>query len=115
MEGIEEEVIVYMGPDRICKQCGAEFVATRYNQIFCKNECREINNNEMALARYYERKKEKKNPTRKICKIEGCTTILSRYNKTKICEAHKRSAFIERMTKWGFDPVEAEQHWLIND
>ena len=52
------------------------------------------------------RKKNNKNKKR-ICKTPNCNTILSRYNKEKICENCKRERYIKRLMSWGWSEKQA--------
>ncbi len=99
--------------ERICKQCSKSFIAYRYNSSYCSKECSTKSNNELALANYYIRKENKRNPKRRVCLTPDCGTVLSRYNKKRICEPCQRKQFIIKLTDWGYSYEEAEEHWLI--
>lgn len=88
---------------RICanEECGTEFIAKVYNSKYCSPECRTIVTNKNLLANYYEKKNNKNK--KRVCDNEECTTVLSTYNKEKICEACKIERYIKRLTGWGWD------------
>jgi hypothetical protein len=78
-------------------ECGKEFVPRTHNSIYCDQKCQRA----AALWRYHNNKK--KANQRRVCLITGCDTILSRYNKEDICEAHKIERYIQRLVSWGWD------------
>ena len=106
---------------RDCKNCGISFLGTRYNSRYCSTLCQQEYNNKATLARYHLNKAEKKNPTKRICqtvKEDGstCGTILSKYNKRKVCEPCTRKKAVNRfINDYGMTPEQAEGHWLLND
>ena len=66
------------------EECGKEFIANTVNQKFCSKSCCQIATNRNLLLKYHE----KKRPIGlgRVCGRDGCTTLLSRYNKTNVCE-----------------------------
>jgi hypothetical protein len=94
---------MFVEEERICAntECSTKFVAKVYNTIYCSPECRKIVTNKKLLENYYEKKNNKNK--KRICKTQGCGTILSRYNQEKICEACKKERFIKRLASWGWD------------
>lgn len=95
--------IVGSGVFRVCKneKCKKKFEAKVYNSIYCSAECRRIVTNKKLLENYYEKKRNK--GKKRTCATDGCTTILSRYNKEHICERCKDERFIQRLVSWGWD------------
>jgi hypothetical protein len=89
--------------DRECsnQECKKMFSAKVYNATYCSPECRRIVTNKKLLEKYYENK-ERKN-SKRVCKTNDCSTILSRYNKESICEQCKKERFIKRLVSWGYD------------
>jgi len=81
---------MFIEEERVCANvdCKNKFTAKVYNTIYCSAECRKIVTNKKLLENYYEKKKNRQ--TKRICKTDGCDTILSRYNDEKICEACKK-------------------------
>lgn len=94
---------MFIEEERTCanSDCLNKFVAKVYNTIYCSAECRKIVTNKKLLQNYYEKKKNRQ--TKRICKTDGCGTILSRYNDEKICERCKKERFIKRLVSWGWD------------
>lgn len=88
---------------RNCAQCNAEFIPKAHNGIYCSIDCRKIVTNANVLAKYYENKAILSGDTQRLCKRKNCSTILSRYNKEDLCEAHKIDRYIKRLSKWGWD------------
>jgi hypothetical protein len=86
-------------------ECNKLFIAKVYNAIYCSPECRRIITNKNLLANYYEKKNNKNK--KRICKTVNCKTILSRYNKEKICESCKRERYIKRLMSWGWSEKQA--------
>ena len=83
------------------EECRKKFIPKTYNGIYCSAECRKIVTNKKLLEKYYTNKA---NKTRKrICATSSCTTILSKYNKEKICERCKTERYIARLVSWGWD------------
>lgn len=95
--------IVDSGVFRVCKnqECNKKFEAKVYNSIYCSAECRRIVTNKKLLENYYEKKRNK--GKKRTCATNGCTTVLSRYNKENICERCKDERFIQRLVSWGWD------------
>ena len=85
--------------------CNKIFIAKVYNAIYCSPECRRVITNKNLLANYYEKKNNKNK--KRICKTLNCNTILSRYNKEKICENCKRERYIKRLMSWGWSEKQA--------
>lgn len=90
-------------------ECNKEFIAKVYNTIYCSSECRKIVTNKKLLENYY-KKKENKNSKRR-CKNEGCSTVLSIYNKEDICEPCKTERYIQRLIGWGWNEEKLRQEW----
>lgn len=92
-------------------ECKKIFIAKVYNAIYCSPECRRIVTNKNLLAAYYEKKSNK--DKKRICKTDGCGTVLSRYNKEKICEGCKRERYVKRLMSWGWSEKHArgEDTW----
>lgn len=68
---------------RKCKLCGKEFLAKRYNQIYCSSECREEARLERESRRYQE--------TRKPRKCEWCgREFLPKHGSCKYCSSECR-------------------------
>ena len=70
---------------RVCKnqECLKEFRPGAHNQIYCSSECCKIVTDKKIMERYYEKKA--LGAAKRVCKTYGCAIVLSRYNKTKIC------------------------------
>jgi len=83
------------------EECSNTFIPKTYNAVFCSPDCRRVVTNKRLLEKYYEAK-ERKNSTR-VCDTDGCSTVLSRYNKEDICERCKRERYIKRLVSWGWD------------
>lgn len=95
--------------EKICAndECKKIFTPKTYNGVYCSSECRKIVTNKKLLEKYYS---DKSNRTKKrTCVTKGCTTILSRYNKEKICERCKRERFIARLVSWGWDEAKLRE------
>jgi len=102
--------------ERKCRLCSKDFIAYRYNSFYCSPECSKKRNNQLALDSYYNKKTRLSGKAgKRICAVPDCGTILSRYNKAKICEPCKRKKFITKLTNWGYTQQQAEEHLLIND
>lgn len=89
--------------ERLCanEECYQSFLPKTYNGIYCSVECRKYVTNKKLLERYYT---EKENKTKKRrCSTSACSTILSIYNKEKICERCKTERYIARLVSWGWD------------
>lgn len=100
---------MYDQESRICahEECSKKFKAKVYNAIYCSSECRKIVTNRNLLANYYEKKKNKNK--KRICKTKDCVTVLSIYNKEKICERCKREAYVRRLIAWGWKEDEVRR------
>ena len=88
---------------RFCSnsECLKEFTPKTYNGTYCSPECRKVITNKKILERYHTNRS---NRTKKrLCATNGCTTILSIYNKEKICEKCKIERYILRLKSWGWD------------
>ena len=88
------------------KYCGNEdcqtvFLPKTYNGIYCSADCRKISTNRKLLEKYHSNKKNKN--LKRMCVTSSCTTILSTYNKEKICEPCKVNRYIARLVSWGWD------------
>ena len=66
-------------------ECGKEFTPKTHNQKYCSDECCRIATNEKLKKQYYE-KKARLAGQKRICKSNGCSVILSRYNDNDICD-----------------------------
>ena len=89
--------------NRQCVECSIIFKPIAHNGIYCSADCRKVATNKKVLQKYYDNKARRSGEVSKKCKYRGCKTILSRYNKEDICEAHKIERFIKRLKKWGWD------------
>lgn len=87
--------------------CKKAFVAKVYNAIYCSPECRKIVTNKNLLANYYAKKNSK--GKKRVCKTDGCTTVLSQYNKENICEVCKQERFVKRLMSWGWSEEQARR------
>jgi hypothetical protein len=89
--------------ERFCANddCTNSFIPKTYNGVYCSTECRKVATNKKLLEKYYTNKSNKSK--KRICSTADCTTILSRYNKEKICERCKKERFIMRLVSWGWD------------
>jgi uncharacterized paraquat-inducible protein A len=91
-------------------ECLVSFIPKTYNGIYCSSECRKVVTNRKLLEKYYT---DKSNKTKKrICITEDCVTILSRYNKEKICERCKTERYIARLVSWGWDEEKIRKEML---
>lgn len=64
--------------------CKKEFNAKTHNQKYCSDECCRIATNQKLKAAYYE-KKARLLGKKRVCKISGCGSLLSRYNEDSVC------------------------------
>lgn len=98
---------MYKKEKRTCSnpECNKVFIAKVYNAIYCSPECRRVITNKNLLANYYEKKSNK--GKKRICKTANCGTVLSRYNKEKICESCKRERYVKRLMSWGWSEKQA--------
>jgi len=89
--------------ERFCanEDCLKSFVPKTYNGVYCSADCRKTSTNKKLLEKYYENKANKTRKRR--CSTSGCSTILSIYNKEKICERCKTERYIARLVSWGWD------------
>jgi len=89
--------------ERFCANtdCSVSFIPKTYNGIYCSAECRKIVTNKKLLEKYYTTKSNRKK--KRVCSTPNCSTVLSRYNKEKICERCKKERFIQRLVSWGWD------------
>jgi len=83
------------------EECINVFVPKTYNGVYCSSECRRVVTNKRLLENYYISKENKKK--KRICITNDCDTILSTYNKEKICERCKKERYIARLVSWGWD------------
>lgn len=81
--------------------CSKIFEPKTYNGVYCSAECRKVFTNKKLLDKYHTNKKNKFK--KRICITPNCTTILSIYNKEKICERCKIERYIARLSSWGWD------------
>lgn len=98
-----------MTEERFCDNCGDVFEPKAHNAIYCSGECRRVSTNEKVLEKYYEKKERRKGG--RICELDDCYTILSRYNDENICEAHKTERLILRLTDYGWDEDSLREDW----
>ena len=94
-----------------CEECGKIFLPKVHNSIYCGPECRRLATNKKVLAKYHVNKKRKDNKSKRICAVEGCDTILSRYNSEDRCEWHRDLALIDRLVSWGWDEESLRAEW----
>lgn len=80
--------------------CVNEFSPKVHNQRFCSKECCRIYTNARILEQYHQ--KRKKVYEERSCKINGCGTVLSKYNTGNLCATHERQAFVQKLRKWGW-------------
>lgn len=75
-----------VGDKAICAndECGQEFIKTTHNQKYHDNECCKLATSKKAMDKYYERK-ERRGGAKRVCATPSCSTLLSRYNESKIC------------------------------
>ena len=66
-------------------ECDNEFTPKTHNQKYCSDECCRIATNEKLKQAYYD-KKARLAGKQRICKTKVCTSILSRYNESNICD-----------------------------
>jgi hypothetical protein len=82
-------------------ECSKKFIPKTYNGVYCSVECRKFATNKKLLEKYYINKENK--TKKRICATPSCSTVLSRYNKEKICEQCKTERYIARLVSWGWD------------
>ena len=89
--------------EKVCLNHGCLnlFIPKTYNGIYCSASCRKQATNKKLLEKYHTNKKNKY--IKKICFTDNCDTILSSYNKEKICERCKVERYITRLASWGWD------------
>lgn len=83
------------------EDCINVFIPKTYNGIYCSAECRRTVTNKRILENYYIVKENK--TKKRTCITAKCDTVLSRYNKEKICEKCKKERYIARLVSWGWD------------
>lgn len=83
------------------EDCVTIFIPKTYNGVYCSPECRRVVTNKRLLENYYIGKENKKK--KRICFTNDCDTVLSIYNKEKICEKCKKERYIARLVSWGWD------------
>jgi len=66
------------------EKCNATFEPKTHYQKYCSEECCRIATNLKIKQKYYD-KKERLAGKKRICKVRGCQTQLSRYNPTGVC------------------------------
>lgn len=66
-------------------KCGQEFTPRTHNMKYCSDEHCRIATNEKLRQAYYD-KKDRLAGKKRICKSNGCSVILSRYNEGNVCE-----------------------------
>lgn len=97
---------------RVCawRECDVEFTPVYPNQIYHSSYCSAREHNARGIDKYHSKKKRLAG-SKRICQTEGCETILSRYNPSKICakcisaeEASATEKFVKEMEElgWGF-------------
>lgn len=65
-------------------ECGKNFEPHRHNQKYCCSECCKGATNKRTRQKYLADKKRLQGETR-ICSIQSCNTILSRYTEDDVC------------------------------
>lgn len=97
--------------EKVCANdnCSNVFVPKTYNGVYCSSECRKIFTNKKLLDKYHTNKNNKFK--KKVCANNGCTTILSSYNKEKICEQCKIKRYINRLVSWGWDEEKLKEEF----
>jgi hypothetical protein len=65
--------------------CKNSFSPKTHNQKYCSNECCRVATNLKIKNKYYENK-ERLRGKKRVCKTNGCKTLLSRYNENSMCE-----------------------------
>lgn len=73
----------------LCEYCGDPFSKNSHNQKYCSEEHCRLATNERIMEKYYENKAIRQGK-RRVCKTNGCETVLSRYNSDKNCSVHSR-------------------------
>ena len=68
-----------------CKWCDKQFSPNTTKQIYCSSECRQEASKEKILERYHLQKRKNRKGKEKKCG-GGCTTLLSIYNDSGICD-----------------------------
>jgi hypothetical protein len=92
-----------------CPREGDPFIPRTHNAIYCSPECRTKVMNKKILARYHERRAQIKANIKRICEVEECETVLSKYNKEFICELHKEKRLDKRLTRWGWSQKDIDK------
>jgi hypothetical protein len=92
------------------QECQMLFEPQVHNAIYCSVDCRKVVTNKNVLERYYE-KKERRSDKKRVCKTQGCGTILSMYNDESICEPCKTERLINRLSSWGWDEDQLREDW----
>ena len=89
--------------EKVCSNdnCLNTFIPKTYNGVYCSPECRRESTNKKPLEKYHDTKKNKFK--KKVCATPDCTTILSSYNKERICEQCKVKRYIARLVSWGWN------------
>jgi len=65
--------------------CFNDFEPRTHNMKYCSDECCRTATNEKLKEKYRE-KKERLAGKKRICKADGCSVILSRYNESNKCD-----------------------------
>jgi hypothetical protein len=98
---------------KVCvnEDCEDLFEPKVHNAIYCSEECRRVVTNKKVLSKYYEKKATKNNKNR-VCKTEGCDTILSRYNiDDDVCGPCGVVRLKDRLEGWGWDRQKLDEEW----
>lgn len=95
--------------DRVCVNCNVTYTPKAHNSCYCSLECRRQTTNARVLERYYENKRQRDSKEARVCGSKQCETILSRYNRDKICELCKEKRFRKRLKKWGWSDAQIEE------
>ena len=67
------------------KECNNTYIKATHNQRYCSDECCRQATNARLMEQYYA-KKARRNGILRICGIDKCSTRLSRYNESPICQ-----------------------------
>lgn len=97
--------------EKIClnEGCLNKFKPKTYNGVYCSPECRKIATNKKLLDKYYVNKNNKNK--KRVCATVHCSTVLSVYNKEKICEQCKIERYIKRLASWGWDESKLREEY----
>lgn len=75
------------------EKCKKKFEPKTHNQKYCSDECCRTATNQKLKEQYYE-KKARLQGKKRVCKVSGCNTALSRYNESNVCS--RCSAKVEK-------------------